>query len=139
MMRIKYQDYFHVSDALNQFQSTCIVASSTYSIGHRFIFLLFFELKFFFSVIIRCFWPICGENCSGLSDSNMHGVECWILSLHRGPSQKADIKALCNFYRSDVLLTLRCLLLQWKHPDRWTKVNQLESHDQQRLGTRYHK
>lgn len=69
----------------------------------------------------------------------MHGVECLIFSLRRGPSQGADIKTLCNFYRSDILLILRCILLQWKYPDRWAKVNQLESHDQQRLGTRYYK
>lgn len=68
----------------------------------------------------------------------MHALECLVLSTRRGPSPKtSDMETLAKFYRSDALLTLRCLLLQWKYPDRWNKVQQLESHDQQRLGTRY--
>lgn len=70
----------------------------------------------------------------------MHGVECFVLCTRRGPNRtSSSAEELGNFYRSDVLITLRSLLLQWKHPDRWEKVMQLESHDQQRLGTRYYK
>lgn len=69
----------------------------------------------------------------------MHALECFVLCTRRGPNQASGIEALANFYRSDMLLILRCLLLQWKYPDRWAKIMQLESHDEQRVGTRYYK
>lgn len=70
----------------------------------------------------------------------MHGVECAILCMRRGPNRESSNReALCNFYRSDVLIILRCVLLQWKYPDRWATIMNLESHDQQRIGTRYYK
>lgn len=87
----------------------------------------------------RCLWPACRSDCSGLNDPDMHALECCVLSTHSPPNRDSDVKTLSAFYRKDVLLTLRCLLLQWKYLDRWNKVMQLESHDQQRLGTRYYK
>lgn len=88
---------------------------------------------------IRCLWPACQSNCIGLIDPQMHGLECFILCTRRGPKRPSTIETLADFYRSDVLLILRCLLLQWKYPDRWAKVMKLESHDEQRIGTRYYK
>lgn len=87
----------------------------------------------------RCSWPACQINCAGLSDPQLHEVECYVLCMRRAPSRSSSTDILTNYYRSDILLTLRCLLLQWKYPDRWKKVMKLESHDQQRLGTPYYK
>lgn len=87
----------------------------------------------------RCSWPACQTNCAGLSDPQLHEVECYILCMRRAPSRSSSTDILTNYYRSDILLTLRCLLLQWKYPDRWKKIMKLESHDQQRLGTPYYK
>lgn len=87
----------------------------------------------------KCSWPVCQSDCSGLSDSQMHGLECCILSTRCGPNRASSIETLANFYRSDALLALRCLLLQWKYSERWEKVMKLESHSEQRLGTRYYK
>lgn len=89
---------------------------------------------------IRCLWPACQPNCSGVNDPQMHGLECFIFCMHRGPNRgSSNLDVLNDFYRSDVLLTLRCALLQWKYPDRWEKIMKLESHDHQRLGTQYYK
>lgn len=75
-----------------------------------------------------------------MNDPQMHGLECFILCMGRGPDRRSsNLDELCNFYRSDVLLILRCALLQWKYPERWEKIMKLESHEQQRIGTRYYK
>lgn len=69
----------------------------------------------------------------------MHGLECFILSMTHGPKlSNGDYKTYLNFYRSDILLTLRCLLLQWRYPQKWNTIMELESHDEARRGTKYY-
>lgn len=81
---------------------------------------------------------MCRPDCAGLIEPQMHGLECCVLSTRLGPGPECDLNKIVAFYRKDVLLVLRCLLLQWKYAERWNKVMLLESHDQQRIGTRYY-
>lgn len=71
-----------------------------------------------------CDFPICNPDCPGLKDMERHGHECMILGLR-------DIRAingLHDFYRQDTLLTLRCLLLQNRHPKKFSQLLEMESH-----------
>lgn len=90
-------------------------------------------------VCCRCFWPACSIDCKGLTDPQLHGWECGVLCIRSVPQSNDNIVKLRDFFRSEALLTLRCLLLQWRHSDRWDTIMKLESHDKQRTGTRYYK
>lgn len=70
----------------------------------------------------------------------MHGLECAILSTKKGPPIQSltDHKIFLDFYRKDVLLVLRCLMLQYRFPAKWAKINAMESHEQDRQGTEYY-
>lgn len=75
-----------------------------------------------------CDFPICHPDCSGLKDMDRHGHECMILGLR-------DVKAingLHDFYRQDALLILRCLLLQNRHPKKFTQLMGMEAHMERR-------
>lgn len=86
----------------------------------------------------KCKWPACSEQCSGLTDSQLHELECGILCMRSPPSSMENVAQFRDFYRSEIILTLRCLLLQWRFPDRWKTMLKLESHVKQRIGTRYY-
>lgn len=60
-----------------------------------------------------------------------------MLCIRSVPKRNENVAKLRDFFRSDALLTLRCLLLQWRYPERWDIIMKLESHDKQRIGTRY--
>lgn len=92
------------------------------------------------SFIFSCHWPACSTDCSGLTKPQLHGLECKILAMQRGPRPQdtTDPKEFLNFYRSDALMALRCIMLQHYFPDKWMKVQAFESHDQQRIGTKYY-
>ncbi|CAH1964733.1 unnamed protein product [Acanthoscelides obtectus] len=71
-----------------------------------------------------CDFPICHPGCEGLRDMDRHGHECMILGLR-------DVKAingLHDFYRQDALLTLRCLLLQNRHPKKFEQIMGMMEH-----------
>ncbi|KAJ8959772.1 hypothetical protein NQ314_006202 [Rhamnusium bicolor] len=75
-----------------------------------------------------CDFPICNPDCKGLKDMDKHGHECMILGLR-------DIRAingLHEFYRQDVLLALRCLLLQNRQPKKFAQLMEMESHMERR-------
>lgn len=131
---------FRASAAFDRRPSTPIDAQSKQSTLTSFLnrsMALIIVVRSFLS-LDRCSWPVCRPDCVGLNDPQMHGLECCVLSTNVGPGAGSDRDRLAAFYRKDVLLTLRCLLLQWKYAERWNKVMLLESHDQQRLGTRYY-
>lgn len=60
--------------------------------------------------------------------------------MRRGPraSQASDHRAYLDFYRSDVLLVLRILLLQHRFPAKWAKVQMLDSHEEERRDSNYY-
>lgn len=81
-----------------------------------------------------CAWPACSTECAGLNDPQRHSVECAALSMDR-PSTTTDRRAASDYYRSDALLALRCVLLQVKYPQRWAQLLELPAHMDQRKGT----
>lgn len=88
----------------------------------------------------RCGWPACSAECEGLKDPHLHGLECAILS--KGPARPVNAAespaAALDYYRSDALLALRCLPLFSKYPQKWKQLQDLQSHDEQRKGTKYY-
>lgn len=87
----------------------------------------------------KCKWPACAEDCTGLTDPQLHGLECGILCMQSPHTAAESVCQWRDHYRSEAILTLRCLLLQWRFPDRWDTIMRLESHAGQRIGTRYYR
>ncbi|EDW00579.1 SET domain-containing protein SmydA-8 [Drosophila grimshawi] len=79
-----------------------------------------------------CRWPVCSISCEH------EKLECSILSLGSPPSGKSDARGLHDYYRHDALLVLKCLLLQRQHPERWAALLEMQSHEEERLGTELH-
>ncbi|XP_037944727.1 SET domain-containing protein SmydA-8-like [Teleopsis dalmanni] len=86
---------------------------------------------------LRCHWPACSPNCAGLENTNLHGMECIILSLGPGPTG-TDPHSLLDYYRSDALVVLKCLLLQRSSPKKWTELMDMQSHEKEREGSELH-
>lgn len=86
----------------------------------------------------RCQWPCCSPHCEDIDNPNSHGLECSILKLGAGPKPPNDIKAMTNFYRTDALLVLKCLLLQKQNPKKWSKLMNMQSHEEERKGSELH-
>lgn len=124
-----------VSVAFGQYSSINIAAPSSVTQFHWQLFLCFIAPV---APFFRCSWPACSPDCNGLSDPQLHGLECGVLCIRSVPKRSGDVVQLRDFYRSDALLTLRCLLLQWRYPERWNTIMKLESHAKQRIGTRYY-
>ncbi|XP_017864779.1 PREDICTED: protein msta [Drosophila arizonae] len=80
----------------------------------------------------NCRWPVCSVGCEH------EKLECSVLSLGNAPKSKTDVRALVDYYRHDALLVLKCLLLQQQHPDRWRALLEMQSHEEERLGTELH-
>lgn len=68
----------------------------------------------------ECQWPCCRSDCVGLENSKLHKIEC--LLLKGGFNSKHER----NFYRTDVLFTLKCLMLQTKNPRNFDDLMNLE-------------
>ncbi|KAM3965846.1 SET and MYND domain containing, arthropod-specific, member 5 [Aphomia sociella] len=77
----------------------------------------------------RCGWPVCSGNCPGLTDPRHHGVECHVLSAR----PECMLNNISNYYRHDALLPLRCILLQKSDPEKWTKLQEMQSHMECRI------
>ncbi|CAH1164666.1 unnamed protein product [Phyllotreta striolata] len=75
-----------------------------------------------------CDFPVCHPDCPGLKDMDRHGHECMILGLR----DVRAINGLHEFYRQDALLTLRCLLLQHRHPKKFAQLLDMEPHLERR-------
>lgn len=82
-----------------------------------------------------CLWPACRADCSGLTNTMLHDIECGLLKIGRGPSNRNDIRAIKDYYRSDALLALKILILQKKSPDRFSAIMAMESNEKNRLLT----
>lgn len=58
--------------------------------------------------------------------------------LGSGPSSTTDVNALMDYYRSDALLVLKCLILQRQNPKKWSELMDMQSHEEDRQGTELH-
>ncbi|XP_060654179.1 SET domain-containing protein SmydA-8 [Drosophila nasuta] len=77
----------------------------------------------------NCHWPVCSVGCAHES------LECSILSLGNAPGAKSDVRGQHDYFRHDALLVLKCLLLQRSQPERWKALLEMQSHEEERLGT----
>ena len=55
--------------------------------------------------------------------------------LGPGPERHDDPKSLLDYYRTDALIVLKCLLLQWNTPKKWTDLMNMQSHEIEREGS----
>uniref|UniRef100_A0A336MVI7 CSON007919 protein n=1 Tax=Culicoides sonorensis TaxID=179676 RepID=A0A336MVI7_CULSO len=82
----------------------------------------------------QCSWPTCRDNCEGLDNDRLHGLECGILAFGKSPykNKEEDPEAFLDFYRSDALFALKCLMLKVKKPKKWDELMKLEAHEAER-------
>ncbi len=83
----------------------------------------------------KCNWPACRPECIGLVNPQLHDLECAILSIGKGPATKTNLKDIKEYFRTDTLIALKCLMLQVKSPKKWKQLMELESHEKDRKGT----
>ncbi|TMW49774.1 hypothetical protein DOY81_005131 [Sarcophaga bullata] len=86
----------------------------------------------------KCHWPCCSPTCEGLENPNLHALECCILMLGPGPNASGDVNDLIDYYRTDALLVLKCLMLQRQNPKKWSELMDMQSHEEDRQGTELH-
>lgn len=88
----------------------------------------------------QCSWPACKENCEGLENDKLHGIECGMLSFGKSPykNKEKNPAVFLDFYRSDALFALKCLMLQVKKPKKWEVLMELEAHEQERKKSPYY-
>lgn len=78
----------------------------------------------------KCGWPLCGDECVHKAE---HIYECE-LTVSRG--KKANVQEFTNPHPLyQCLSTARCLMLRDKDVERWKKINELESLEDQRRGS----
>ena len=83
----------------------------------------------------KCFWPACSDECIGLTNPELHNIECGLLKIGKGPVNKTDFRSIQDYYRSDTLLALKILLLQRKNPKNFKLLMEMESNEKNRLLT----
>lgn len=85
---------------------------------------------------VNCGWQLCDPACLGIRNPFAHAQECAVLCLR--PNQA--VNDVHNFYRQDVLLALRCLLLQRQGLKKWKQLFEFETHfDKRGKGTDVYK
>lgn len=82
-----------------------------------------------------CKWPCCSLDCIGLHNIKLHDIECAFLKGGLGPKHNGDYCAIRDYYRTDVLLALKCLLLQIREPKKFEQLMQLQGHEKERRNT----
>lgn len=82
----------------------------------------------------KCKWPCCQTGCVGLQNSKLHDIECSLLKGGCGEKKhESDYdENVRDYYRTDVLLALKCLSLQTKNPKKFQELMELESHEEAR-------
>jgi SET domain len=95
----------------------------------------FSPIKFLNCKCPGCHWPACSYDCVGLTNPELHDIECVVLKIGRGPACRTDIRAINEYYRTDSLLALKILLLQRKNPKKFKGLMEMESNEKNRLMT----
>lgn len=88
----------------------------------------------------QCSWPACKDNCEGLENDRLHGLECGILAFGKSPykNKEENPEAFLDFYRSDTLFALKCMMLKVKKPKKWEALMELEAHEAERKKSPYY-
>lgn len=79
----------------------------------------------------ECGWPVCDETCGA---SVWHRPECELLSRSKGKVTFGDRSSPNPFYQC--VTPLRCLWLRERDETRWGVIARMESHAEERRGTR---
>lgn len=95
----------------------------------------FEDLKVLYHKCPTCLWPACSSECIGLTNPELHDIECPMLRMGKGPKDKMNLKTIKEYYRSDVLLALKILLLQRKNPKKFQAIMDMESNEKKRVLT----
>lgn len=74
-----------------------------------------------------CSWPLCSKECGA---APRHQAECAVLAMDT--KGVATPKSYSKTPRYDVIMVLRCMLLQQTNPEAWKKVRLMESHAERR-------
>ncbi len=83
----------------------------------------------------KCLWPACSSECGALSNPELHDIECQILRLGKGPRDKMNLKSIKEYYRSDILIALKILILQRKNPKKFKAIMEMEGNEKLRALT----
>lgn len=88
----------------------------------------------------QCSWPACRDNCQGLENDRLHGLECGVLAFGKSPykSKEENPEAFLDFYRSDALFALKCMMLRVKKPKKWEALMELQAHETERKKSPYY-
>lgn len=79
-----------------------------------------------------CKWPCCKPDCVGISNPKLHEIECSLLKEGVEMPSDSDYDALRNYFRTDILLAIKCLILQKRHPKKFEQLYLLDSHLEER-------
>lgn len=82
-----------------------------------------------------CHWPACSSECAGLTNPDLHDIECALLKIGKGPEDRSDIRSIKEYFRSDALFALKILILQRKNPKKFKAIIGMESNETNRLMT----
>ena len=89
----------------------------------------------------RCSWPLCQPDCVGLHNSQLHDLECALLSAGCDylPRNRTNFQSVREYFRSDAIFALKCLMLQMKLPKKFKQLMDLQSHEKERKQTTNYK
>uniref|UniRef100_A0A336N0L6 CSON008066 protein n=1 Tax=Culicoides sonorensis TaxID=179676 RepID=A0A336N0L6_CULSO len=81
-----------------------------------------------------CNWPACSTKCEGLQNEKLHGLECGILAFGKSSykNKEENPEVFLDFYRSDALFALKCLMLKIKKPKKWDELLKLNAYEMER-------
>ncbi|KAG5681719.1 hypothetical protein PVAND_011129 [Polypedilum vanderplanki] len=82
-----------------------------------------------------CMWPCCSPDCPGLTNAELHDIECQLLKMGKGPENRTNVKSIKKYFRTDILIALKILLLQRKNPKRFKAIMEMESNEKKRMMT----
>jgi hypothetical protein len=99
----------------------------------------FEPIKILHHKCMSCFWPACNNGCAGLTNPELHDIECQFLKAGKGPANKTDIQSIKEYFRMDTLLALKILLLQRKFPKKFKAIMEMESNEKKRRNTANYK
>lgn len=92
-------------------------------------------LKVVYHKCPSCLWPACSSNCKGLTNPDLHDIECQLLRMGKVPAYKMNIRSVKDYYRTDALAALKILILQRKNPKKFKAIMDLESNENKRAMT----
>lgn len=79
-----------------------------------------------------CHWPACSIECIGLASNDLHQIECAMLKGGKGPKDTTNIHSLHAYFRTDIILAIKILVMQIKNPKKFKTILEMESNEKLR-------